>query len=82
MATKATTPESVRDYINESFSTRERTLALKEDDQLLEALDSLQVLRLVMELESKFSIRFDNSEMTPDNLGSITKIAAFVNSKS
>jgi acyl carrier protein len=81
MASDLVTPGSICEYINTAFSTEERTLSLTADDQLLAELDSMQVMRLVVELEAKYSIRFDNGDMTPDNLGSIARVTAFVNSK-
>jgi acyl carrier protein len=79
--TDLATTQSLRDYINNSLSTSEETLSLADDDDLLEVLDSMQILRLVMELEGKYAIKFDNGELTPDNLGSIRKLTEFVNSK-
>ena len=81
MTVEASTTESIREYISTSFSSNEDALKLGDDDDLLEVLDSLQVLRMVMDLEAKYAIKFDNSEMTPENLGSIKKLAEFVNTK-
>ena len=81
MSSEFVTSAAMCEYINTAFSTEERPLSLTTEDQLLEALDSMQVMRLVIELEAKYGIRFDNGDMTPDNLGSIAKVAAFVNSK-
>jgi len=50
----------------------------RDDDDLLQILDSLQVLRMMLELEKEFSIRVDNADFTPENLGSIERLAAFV----
>jgi acyl carrier protein len=44
-------------------------------------LDSLQILRMVLHLESSFSIKVTDGELTPENLGSVAKIAAFVDRK-
>lgn len=79
--TESTTPRHIREYIQASFSTNEEPLTFRDDDDLLELLDSLQVLRMVMDLEVKYSIKFDNSEMTPENLGSVERLASFVNAK-
>jgi len=81
VTTEAATAEHIRDYIQRSFSTTDEGITFGNDDDLLEVLDSLQVLRMVMDLEAKYGIKFDNSEMTPENLGSIAKLAAFVDTK-
>jgi acyl carrier protein len=72
--------DEIRDYINKSFAG-DSGVILTDDDDLLEVLDSLQVMRLVVDFESMYAIKFHNSDMTPENLGSMAKLAAFVNSK-
>lgn len=81
MTPEPVTAQRIREHINRSYSTSEQALDLRDDDDLLEALNSMQILRLVTDLESKFSTRFDNSDMTPENLGSIARVTAFVNSR-
>jgi len=81
MMPSTATVEHIREYIQSSFGAGEGGPPLGDHDDLLQVLDSLQVLRLVMDLESKYSIKFDNGEMTPENLGSIVKLAAFVDAK-
>jgi acyl carrier protein len=54
---------------------------LRNDTDLVRVLDSLQILRLVIELESLFAIKVSHSELTVDNLGSVAKIAAFIHRK-
>lgn len=75
------TAEHVKEYIQSAFFTPEDSATLGFDDDLLELLDSLQVLRMITDLESKYGVKFQNSEMTPENLGSIRKLAAFVDKK-
>lgn len=75
------TIDHIREYIRTSFDSNEEAVALGDDEDLLDVLDSLQVLRMVMDLEVKYSMKFDNSEMTPENLGTIAKLAAFVDGK-
>lgn len=76
-----TTTDTIRDFIVTNFGSTEGVATISVDDDLLELLDSLQVLRLIMELEKTYAIKFDNQDMTPENLGSAVKLAAFVDSK-
>jgi acyl carrier protein len=75
------TEETVRDYIVERYLTPEDALAFSNDDDLLTLLDSLQILRMLIDLESQFSIRVANSELAPENLGTVSKVAAFIERK-
>ena len=54
---------------------------LGDDDDLLTVLDSLQVLRMLLDLEAEFSIHVDPSEFTPENLGSVERMADFLGRK-
>jgi acyl carrier protein len=51
------------------------------DDDLLTILDSLQVLRMLLDLEAQYAIKVDNSELTPENLGTIRRLAEFIAKK-
>jgi acyl carrier protein len=53
---------------------------LGDDDDLLEraVIDSTGVLEVVHFLEETYGIRLDDSEILPENLGSIQRIADFV----
>jgi acyl carrier protein len=81
MTSEPSTADYIHAYIRESFLTPEDALVIGADDDLLELLDSLQVLRMITDLEARYGIKFQNSEMTPENLGSISKLASFVESK-
>jgi acyl carrier protein len=78
--------ETVRNYILTSFLNHAEAAEpaghsqalLRDDDDLLTILDSLQILRMLMDLETEFAIKVDNSELSPENLGSIEKLAAFI----
>jgi acyl carrier protein len=70
--------QSIRAYIESSFLDEDQMVALQDDDDLLAVLDSLQVLRMLMDLETEFSIQVDPSEFTPENLGSVERIAEFI----
>lgn len=72
--------EQVHQYILTSFlDPRQDTL--QNDDDLLTVLNSLQLLRMVMELESRYQVSIDNSELAAENLGTIGRIADFIAGK-
>jgi acyl carrier protein len=73
--------QTVRQYICERYLMPGEAESLTDDDDLLTLLDSLQIVRMLMELESRYGIRVDNSELTPENLGSIRGIAQFIQRK-
>jgi acyl carrier protein len=80
--------EKVRHYIQSNFLNHGEAPAggepahpLGHDDDLLTVLDSLQILRMLMDLEAEFGIKVDNSELTPENLGTIERLAAFIAGK-
>ena len=72
-----TIKESIRSYVS-SLLPEERARALRDDDDLLAVLDSLQVLRTVIHLEGLFGIKVEDGDLTPENLGSVEKLAALV----
>lgn len=72
--------ERVRDYITRLFLT-DKDATLSDNDDLLQVLDSLQILRMVVDLEAFYAIKVDDGELTVDNLSSVDRIAAFVERK-
>jgi len=73
--------DEIREYLSAVLTKAGRSGDLGDDDDLLFVLDSLQLLRMVLELESRYAVSIDNSEMTPENLGTIERIAAYVDRK-
>ena len=73
--------ESLHDYVADSFLGDGQAAALKDDADLMELLDSLQILRMVADVETRFSIQVGNDDLTPENFGSVEKLAAFVTRK-
>jgi acyl carrier protein len=73
--------DAIRSYISESFLANGQGEVLGTDEDLLTVLDSLQILRMLMDLEGKYSIKVENSELTPENLGTIARLAAFITRK-
>jgi acyl carrier protein len=61
---------------------REARDALRSGDiDLLALLDSMQLLRLVVVVESAYGIKIDNSDLIVENLGSPFRLAAFIAAK-
>src|SRR5258708_31664881 len=69
---------AVRGYILDSFLSLEDGETLRDEDDLLLVLDSLQILRMLIALESKFAIKVEDGDLTPDNIGSVAKLAATI----
>ena len=68
---------AIRHYIVASYLNGQAA-SFRNDEDLLMVLDSLQILRLLIDLEAEHSIKVENSELTPDNLGSVERLAAFI----
>ena len=71
----------IRRFIVDSYLGNGQAESLGDDDDLLGVLDSLQVLRMIMHFEQTYRIKVDNRELTPENLGSIEKLSAFIGRK-
>ena len=71
---------ALRNFLTDSVMPLARGDAFGDDDSFLERgiLDSTGVLELVGFIEKQFSIRVEADEITPDNLDSLDKLAAFI----
>jgi acyl carrier protein len=80
--TKAIEPQ-IRQFIasNILYSTEGFTYA--DDTSLLREgiIDSLGVVELVEFVQSRFGVKVDQQEVTPDNFDSVTRLAAYVRKK-
>lgn len=74
--------EQVRQFILSNFYVADPA-ALNDDASLLDAgiVDSTGVLEVINFIESTFGITVEDSEMLPDNLDAVNRIAAFVQKK-
>jgi acyl carrier protein len=70
--------EWIQKYVADCVLAAGLTSTPRDDDDLLQVLDSLQVLRMMLELEKEFSICVDNADFSPENIGSIERLAAYV----
>ena len=74
--------EQVRTFVRSNFYVPE-AVTLSDDASLLEQgiIDSTGVLELVTFIEDSFGVTVDDSEMVPQNLDSVDRIASFVGAK-
>jgi acyl carrier protein len=74
---------SIREFIETSFLFREDRQRLTDDESLLGAglIDSTGILELVSYLEAEFGIAVQDEEIVPENLDSVSQIAAYVATK-
>jgi acyl carrier protein len=70
--------EWIRKYVADCVLATGLASAPRDDDDLLQVLDSLQILRMMLELEKEFFICVDNADFSPENIGSIERLAAYV----
>jgi len=74
--------DEIRSFVIETFlfGNPER---LTDTTPLLEShiVDSTGILEIVMFLEDRYGIRIEDSELTPDNLNSIERIASMLKKK-
>lgn len=74
--------EQVRSFITSNFYVTDPT-KLEDSASLLDSgiIDSTGVLEVILFIEKSFGIKVEDSEMLPDNLDSIERIANFVAGK-
>lgn len=72
--------DEIRTYLMEHRATGD-VGTFTDDDSLLETgvIDSVAMVDLVGFLESRFSIKIDEDDMTPENFDSVSAIVAYVN---
>jgi acyl carrier protein len=70
--------DDLRQYVATSFLTEAQADDLQSDTDLFALLDSLQVLRLVVALETAFGFKVGDGELSPENLSTVERIAQFV----
>jgi acyl carrier protein len=74
--------QQIRDFVTTNFYVPDAK-ALDDATSLLDhgIIDSTGVLEVIMFIESTFGVTVEDSEMLPENLDSIERIAAFVAKK-
>ncbi|HZP02566.1 MAG TPA: acyl carrier protein [Terriglobia bacterium] len=73
----------LRKFVIDNFLFGEPNGSLSDDDSFVEKgiIDSTGILELVAFLEKHFQIRVEDEELTPDNLDSVNKVAAYIRRK-
>ena len=75
--------QQIRGFIFENFLFDAEESALGNEDSFLEkgVIDSTGILELVGWLEETYSIQIDDIELVPENLDSVSRLAAFIGKK-
>ena len=75
--------ERIQLFILENYLFTSDTGALGVDDSLLGRgiVDSTGMLEIIMFIEEQLGVTVQDEEMVPENLDSVSRIAAFVDSK-
>ena len=71
--------KQIRDFVTSNFYVADPK-SLEDGTSLLDhgIIDSTGVLEVIMFIETTYSVTVDDSEMVPENLDSIERIAAFL----
>jgi len=74
--------EQIRAFVTSNFYVADPT-ALEDATSLLDRgiIDSTGVLEVIFFIEENFGIKVEDSEMLPENLDSIERIAKFISTK-
>ena len=72
----------MRAYIEENFLYRHPGIEVKDNDDLLTlGMDSLGIVKLVEEVQSRYGVTVEDVEITEENFGSIDAISDYVERK-
>jgi acyl carrier protein len=71
---------TIKTYIADRMMIGRRDELLADSDSLLDKgiIDSTGVLELVGYIEESFGVSVDDDELTPENLGSVDNIVAYI----
>ena len=75
--------ERIRKFITDKFLLGDSSKTLNDEDSFLEKgiIDSTGVLELVSFVEETFGFRVEDEELIPDNLDSVNKLDAYIQTK-
>jgi len=75
--------DSIRHFILENYLFTDDPAQLGLDDSLLGRgiVDSTGMLEIILFIEEQLGVKVADTEMVPENLDSVNRIAAFVTSK-
>ena len=78
--TKFSSKDRVVDLVSQILSRRSINRSVSENDDLRECgLSSLDLVNLMLAVETEFDVKIPDKEMTPSNFRSVSKIDALVN---
>lgn len=74
--------EDIRNFVVENFLFGDRG-GLKDDSSFIKEgiVDSTGILQLVAFLQEQYQVEVADEELTPENLDSVSRVAAFVANK-
>jgi len=83
MTATTDTRQRIRDFLAQNFLLRTDGFPYGDDASLLDegVVDSTAVLELTLYLEETFGISIPDEEIVPDNLDSVDRIVAYIESK-
>jgi acyl carrier protein len=75
--------QKLQHFISDTFIKGQTNTKLIDSDSFFEndIIDSTGVLELVLFIEETFGFRVEDEEIIPENLDSINRLVAYVNSK-
>ncbi len=70
----------IKDYISKNLLFSDNGFPYADEVSFLEEgiVDSVGVMELVAFVEDKFSLKINDTDVTPDNFDSVGKLAAFI----
>jgi len=73
----------IKDYVTGELLYDRDVAGLADDDSLLGPglLDSVSILRMVAWLEEEFGVSIPDEDVVPDNVETVTRLAALVRTK-
>ncbi|HEX5514105.1 MAG TPA: acyl carrier protein [Gammaproteobacteria bacterium] len=73
----------LRNFILKNYLFTDDESFLDDNDSFLEKgiIDSTGIMEVILFLEQEFGVRVEDEDMVPENLDSVSRIAAFVRRK-
>ncbi len=74
---------TIRQFIVENFLAGKDDPGFKNEDSFMETrvIDSTGIMELLEFVEEEWELSVDDSELTPENFDSVSKVAGFVQAK-
>lgn len=74
--------EKLREIINKHVETNIDVLTMPIDENLFSVgMDSVSAIKIIVEIEDEFNFEIEDDELSMNNLTTIEKIVAFIESK-